>query len=127
MHSPGGVTFYFTYSSCYAIVELEMLATVWAVRKCDVYLHGVNVIIIISDHKLIIPIINGKQLDEIQNPRLHRLKQKLMMSSYRQYSFERPLDHFCDSTRRISGNAQGVNNSQKVCTVNTMADGATRL
>ena len=64
--------------SRYAAIELELLAVVWAVTKCHLFLGGVEHFDIVTDHKPLLPILNSKLLHDIPNPRLQRLKQKLM-------------------------------------------------
>ena len=58
----------------YAIVELELLAMVWACKKSDVYIRGMMNVQLVTDHKPLTPIVNMHRLDEIDNPRLLRLK-----------------------------------------------------
>ena len=43
----------------YAVVELEMLALVWAVQKCRLYLAGTR-FKIVTDHQPLIEICNGR-------------------------------------------------------------------
>ena len=62
----------------YAMIELELLAVVWAVRKCHMFLSGSHFELII-DHRPLIPILNSYTLDQIENPRLQRLVMKLQM------------------------------------------------
>ena len=64
--------------SQYAIIELELLAVAWAITKCDVFLAGLPHFTVVTDHHPLIPILNNHRLDEIQNPRLQRLKTKIM-------------------------------------------------
>ena len=64
--------------SRYAIIELEFLAVAWAITKCDVFLAGLPHFTVVTDHHPLIPILNNHRLDEIQNPRLQRLKTKIM-------------------------------------------------
>ena len=64
--------------SRYAIIELEMLAVSWAVIKCRVFLAGLPHFTVLTDHHPLIPILNNHRLDEIENPRLQRLKMKVM-------------------------------------------------
>ena len=59
------------------MIEIEMLGVVWAVLKCRIYLQGLNSFTVVCDHKPLLSILNNQTLDEIQNPRLQRLKQKL--------------------------------------------------
>ena len=58
----------------YATIELEMLAVCWAVIKCNLFLAGLQHFSVITDHNPLISIINNHRLDEIENPRLQRLK-----------------------------------------------------
>ena len=64
--------------SQYAVIELEMLAVAWAANKCKAFLMGLQNFQVITDHNPLIPILNNHRLDEIDNPRLQRLKTKLM-------------------------------------------------
>ena len=61
----------------YAMVELELLAVVWAVKKCYVYLQGLPSFDIVVDHKPLESILNNQTLDMIDNLRIQRLKEKL--------------------------------------------------
>lgn len=63
--------------SRYSVIELEMLALVWSVRKCRTYLAGLTFEAVL-DHRPLIPILNNKMLADIENPRLQRLRQSLM-------------------------------------------------
>ena len=60
----------------YAIIELELLAVIWAVRKCKLFLSGMH-FTVYTDHRPLIPIVNSYTLDQIENPRLQRLVLKL--------------------------------------------------
>ena len=60
----------------YAIIELELLAVVWAVHKCKLFLSGMH-FTVYTDHRPLIPIVNSYTLDQIENPRLQRLVLKL--------------------------------------------------
>ena len=48
------------------------------VKKCRLFLAGLPTFSIFTDHKPLIPILNSKQLDEIENPRLQRLRMKIL-------------------------------------------------
>ena len=61
----------------YAVVELELLAIQWAVQKCRLYLAGTD-FEVITDHQPLIGIMNGRNLDAIQNMRIHKLMSKLL-------------------------------------------------
>ena len=62
----------------YAIIELEMLAVCWAILKCHMFLAGLQHFQVITDHNPLIPILNNHRLDEIENPRLQRLRTRIM-------------------------------------------------
>ena len=62
----------------YATIELEMLVVTWAVKKCHIFLAGVPIFAIVTDHKPLIPVLNTKRLDEIENARLQRLRRYLV-------------------------------------------------
>ena len=64
--------------SRYAIIELELLAVSWAIVKCKLFLAGLQHFTVITDHHPLIPILNNHRLDEIENPRLQRLKTRIM-------------------------------------------------
>ncbi|XP_043217806.1 uncharacterized protein LOC122379571 [Amphibalanus amphitrite] len=72
-----GSRFLSSAESRYATIELEATAVVWAMKKCHIFLSGLTSFTIFVDHKPLVPIINGKTLDEIENPRLQRLKLKM--------------------------------------------------
>ena len=56
----------------YAIIELEALGIAWAIRKCRLYLSGLN-FTVYTDHKPLQSIFNKKQRDEVENKRLIRI------------------------------------------------------
>ena len=64
--------------SRYAVIELEMTAICWAVRKNHLYLAGLKEFDVICDHRPLIPLLNQKSLAQIENPRLLRLREKLV-------------------------------------------------
>ena len=68
--------------SRYAVIELELLAVCWAVCKCKLFLAGLQHFTVVTDHNPLIPIMNSHRLDEIENPRLQRLKTKLMAYNF---------------------------------------------
>ena len=64
--------------SRYAIIELELLAVTWAILKSNIFLAGLPHFTILTDHHPLVPILSNHHLDEIENPRLQRLKMKIM-------------------------------------------------
>ena len=61
----------------YAAIEIEMAAVVWAFKKCRLFLSGLPHFDVFVDHKPLVPILNLKTLDQLENPRLQRLKMQL--------------------------------------------------
>ena len=59
------------------MVELELLAAVWAVKKCRLYLFGLPKFTLVVDHQPLGSILDKFTLDAVENPRLQRLKEKL--------------------------------------------------
>ena len=68
--------------SRYAIIELELLAVSWAIIKCKLFLAGLPHFTVVTDHHPLVPILNNHRLDEIENPRLQRLKSKIMAYNF---------------------------------------------
>ena len=64
--------------SRYAVIELELLALVWACKKADMFLRGMQNFEVFLDHRPLIPVLNKKTLVKIENPRLQRLREKLI-------------------------------------------------
>jgi hypothetical protein len=60
----------------YAVCELEALAIQWAILKCRLYLSGIK-FKVITDHKPLLGIFRGSNLDAIENPRLQRILQRI--------------------------------------------------
>ncbi len=65
--------------SRYAIIELELLAVVWAIHKCQA---GLPYITVFTNYHPLISILNYHRLDEIENPWLLRLKTRIMAYSF---------------------------------------------
>ena len=63
--------------SRYSITELELLGIVWAVKRSDYFLRGIKHFTIVTDHRPLVGLFR-KQLNEIDNPRLLRLREKLL-------------------------------------------------
>ena len=61
----------------YAPIEFEALGVTWAVKKCHYFLAGLPEFLIRNDHRTLIPILNNYSLNDIENPRVRRLVEKL--------------------------------------------------
>ena len=49
----------------YHPVEVEMLAITWGCEKMNLYLHGLLNVLIVTDHKPLIPILQSKLLGDV--------------------------------------------------------------
>ena len=65
----------------YAIIKLKCLAIVWAIQKCGFFLKGCPHFTVIMDHRPLLSIFS-KSLADISNPRLVRLREKLMAYNF---------------------------------------------
>ena len=66
----------------HAVIELEMLSVAWAAQKCRIFLAGLPTFTVITDHSPLVPILNSHRLDEIENPRLQRLRTRLLAYNF---------------------------------------------
>ena len=68
--------------SRYSITELEMLAVVWAIKKCHVYLFGMKNFTIRTDHRPLLSILNKQTFDQLPNPRILRMREKIQAFNF---------------------------------------------
>jgi hypothetical protein len=59
----------------YSVCELEALGVQWSISKCRLYLAGIH-FKVITDHKPLVGIFRGSNLDAFDNSRLQRIIQK---------------------------------------------------
>lgn len=62
----------------YAPIELEMLGVYWGIRRSSTFLIGAPHFEVFTDHSPLVPIINRKRLDEIENRRIREYISRLM-------------------------------------------------
>ena len=67
----------------YAPVEGEALAVAWALEDSRFFTMGCTDLVVASDHKPLVKLLGDKALDDIQNPRLFRIKQRTLMWRFR--------------------------------------------
>ena len=61
----------------YAMVELEALAIHYGIKQCHLYLSGLPHFDVVTDHQPLKSIFNKKDLFEIDNDKLLKIKQEL--------------------------------------------------
>jgi len=60
------------------MVELELLGVTWAMKKCRLYLSGQPDFEVLVDHRPLVSILDQQTLDEVENPRIQRLKERTL-------------------------------------------------
>ena len=83
--------------SRYAVIELECLAIAWAVKKCHIFLSGSDHFTVVTDHNPLVPVLNSHRLDEIENPRLQRLRTRLLAYNFTAYWLKGANNHAADA------------------------------
>ena len=62
----------------YVAIEDEALSVAWALYQTKYFTLGWNKLIVATDHKPLVSILGDKELNQISNPRIFRLKQRTM-------------------------------------------------
>ena len=63
----------------YAAVEGEALGVAWGLEQTKYFTMGCNNLLVVTDHAPLVKLLGDRRLDEINNPRLFRLKQRTLM------------------------------------------------
>ena len=84
----------------YAPVEGEALAVSWSLEQTRYFTQGCNDLLVLTDHKPLCKLLGDRSLDEIQNPRLLRLKEKTMRWKFRIVHVPGKEHFFADATSR---------------------------
>lgn len=84
----------------YAPVEGEALAVAWALEQTKFFTMGCNNLLVIVDHKPLVKIFGDRRLDEIDNPRLFRLKRRTLMWRFEIEYRPGKLNTFADAVSR---------------------------
>lgn len=91
----------------YSPIEGEALAVVFALEQARMFVLGCPNLILAIDHKPLVPILNGKRLDLIKNPRLLHLKEKTLMYKFHSQHIPGPLNFAADATSRNPSSHEG--------------------
>ena len=91
--------------SRYAPVEGEALAVAWALEQTRFFTQGCNNLLVVTDHKPLVKLLGDRTLDEIQNTRLFRLKQRTLPWQYTIVHLPGKTNHAADAVSRhpVSG------------------------
>lgn len=86
----------------YAPIEGEALALLFGLESCHMFTMGCPNLTIAVDHKPLVRIFNNRDLHEIKNPRLLRIKEKTLMYKFRIVSIPGSNNSGADALSRIS-------------------------
>lgn len=64
--------------SRYAAVEGEALAVAWGLEQTKYFTQGCDNLLVVTDHKPLVKLLGDRTLDEIENTRLFRIKQRTL-------------------------------------------------
>ena len=84
----------------YAVIELELLAIQWAISRSRLYLAGTN-FTVITDHQPLVGVLNGKNLDAVNNMRIHRIMSKLIGYQFKVLWTPGKTHHIADALSRF--------------------------
>ena len=84
----------------YAPIEGECLGAAWAMKKCQYFLLGCEKFLLAVDHKPLLGVLNDKSLEEVENPRLQRLKEKTLRFNFSLVHVPGKLHKTADATSR---------------------------
>ena len=87
----------------YAPVEGEALAVVWGLNQTKYFTQGCNDLLVLTDHKPLCKLFGNRSLDDIENPRLLRLKEKTMRWQFRVAHVPGNENAVADATSRNPG------------------------
>ena len=71
--------------SRYSPTEGEALAVAWALEHARAYTLGCNNLIVSTDHKPLMGILNDRELCSIKNPRISKIKEKTLLYTFKVY------------------------------------------
>ena len=95
-----GSRFLSATESNYAAIEGEALAVAWALEQTRFFTMGCNNLLVIVDHKPLTKIFGDRRLDEIDNPRLFRMKRRTLMWRFEIEYKPGKQNLFADATSR---------------------------
>ena len=91
----------------YSPIEGEALAVAFALEQSKMFVLGCEKLILATDHKPLVPILNGRRLDLITNPRLLKLKERTLPYRFVAQHIPGPLNVAADATSRNPSSDEG--------------------
>jgi len=93
----------------YAPIEGEALAIAWGLEQTRYFTLGCDNLIVVTDHKPLVKIFGDRMLDEIQNTRLFRLKQRALPWYFNVAHLAGESNYAADATSRHPSPACSIN------------------
>ena len=84
----------------YAPIEGEALAVAWGLEQTKYFTQGCDKLLVVTDHKPLVKILGDRTLDEINNTRLFRLKQRTLPWFFRIAHLPGKTNFAADATSR---------------------------
>ena len=84
----------------YAPVEGEALAVAWSLEQTKYFTLGCNDLVVVTDHKPLTKLLGDRRLDEIDNPRLFRLKWRTLIWRFKMEYQRGCSNPFADAVSR---------------------------
>ena len=86
--------------SRYSPVEGECLAAAWAMVKAKYFLLGCESFLLATDHKPLLGILSDRSIEDVENPRLQRLKEKTLRFNFSICHVPGKLNNVADAASR---------------------------
>ncbi len=93
--------------SRYSPIEGEALAVVFALEQSRMFVLGCPNLLLVTDHKPLVPILNGKKLEFIKNPRLLKFREKMLPYRFVAQHIPGPLNIVADAASRNPSSDEG--------------------
>ena len=77
-----GISFLHPSETRYAAIVDEALAVTYGLHQSRYFVLGCKDFIVAADHKPLLNVLNDRSLSDIQNRRLHNLKEKTLLYSF---------------------------------------------
>ena len=87
----------------YSPVEGEFLSVCWALEKAKHFVLGCPNLIVAVDHKPLLGLLGDKNLGDIENPRLRRFKERVLMYNFEIIHVPGALNKVADTASRFPG------------------------
>ena len=100
--------------SNYAPIEGECLSVVKALHKCRHFVLGCKDLVVVTDHKPLLKVLGDRQLEEICNPRIFKLKEKTLGFSFKLIYVPGRANSAADAMSRFPDSSPHPDDSKEV-------------